>query len=191
MIRPFFEEEEFSGITFTIETLSKGEYDNCEFINCQLSNLDLSEFTFVDCLFKGCDLSTSKLTKTAFTNVRFKDCKLVGMPFDECHEFMFSVQFDNCLLNLSSFYKRKMKNTFFINCQLEEVDFTETDLSGCEFPDCNLKNAIFERTNLEKANLSSAHDFIINPDLNKIKKARFSVRSLPGLLTKYDLKIEI
>nr|WP_319400806.1 pentapeptide repeat-containing protein [uncultured Carboxylicivirga sp.] len=191
MIRPIFEEEEFLNVDFTIEHPEQGEYDNCEFKGCRFSDLDLSSFTFVDCLFKDCDLSTSKLTNTAFSNVRFQNCKLLGLQFDQCHDYMLSPQFENCQLNFSSFYQRKIKNTFFKDCQMEEVDFSETDLSNSTFDNCNLLNAVFDHTNLDKADLTTSYAFIIDPDKNRLKKTKFSVRGLPGLLSKYDLKIEL
>jgi uncharacterized protein YjbI with pentapeptide repeats len=69
------------------------------------------------------------------------------------------------------------------------VDFTETDLSNASFLESDLKNALFEQTNLENADLRSASQFIIDPDKNKIKKAKFSLTGLPGLLNKYGIQI--
>ncbi|OQA01530.1 MAG: hypothetical protein BWY70_00347 [Bacteroidetes bacterium ADurb.Bin408] len=46
------------------------------------------------------------------------------------------------------------------------------------------------RTNLEKADLRTAFNYIIDPELNHIKKARFSLRGISGLLAKYNIDIE-
>ena len=70
-----------------------------------------------------------------------------------------------------------------------ETDFTEADLSDCKFNNCNLKNAFFSRTVLKNADLSSSYNFIIDPDDNIVKKAKFSLHGLPGLLAKYDIRI--
>jgi len=191
MIRPFFEEEEYSGIDFTTTPLTRGEYDNCEFTNCQFAGTDLSDYTFFDCLFKDCDLSTSVLKNTTLSNVRFLNCKLLGLQFEQCHEFMFSVRFESCQLNLSSFFKRKVKKGYFKDCQLEEVDFSEADLKSCSFINCDLKGAIFDHTNLESADFRTAINYLIDADQNKLKKAQFSLQGLPGLLSKYDLRIEV
>ncbi len=190
MIRPYFEEEKYSGINYANELLEKGEYDNCEFTNCQMRELDLSGYIFADCLFKDCDLSMSTLLNTAFSNVKFMNCKLLGLQFDQCHAFMFSVRFELCQLNLSSFYQRKLKKGWFKDCQLHEVDFTEADLNKTIFDNCDLNSAIFDRTNLESADFRTSFNYTLDPDLNKVKKARFSLQGLPGLLGKYDLRIE-
>ena len=109
MLKPIIEEEQFSGINFTQETLRKGEYENCSFTNCDFSNLHLSNFDFVECEFEDCNLSNVKLSNTAMKNVKFINCKLLGVNFGECSPFLFSVSFDDCFLHLAGFYKLKMK----------------------------------------------------------------------------------
>jgi len=98
--------------------------------------------------------------------------------------------FENCLLNLSSFYKLKLKGTKFKNCNLQEVDFTETDLTNAVFDNCDLDRAIFERTILEKADFRTAFHYSIDPTVNRIKKARFSSNGLAGLLDNFNIVIE-
>jgi len=70
------------------------------------------------------------------------------------------------------------------------VDFAETDLSMAIFKNSDLLNTSFMRTNLEKADFRSAFNYSIDPELNKIKKAKFSSDGLSGLLTKYHIEIE-
>ena len=132
----------------------------------------------------------AKLEKTAVKDIQFKECKLLGVHFETCDEFLFAVGFENCLLNLSSFYKRKLKKTKFINCSLHEADFAEADLGSSVFDNCDLANAIFQHTNLEKADFRTSYNYSIDPELNKIKKAKFSIPSVTGLLDKYDIEIE-
>jgi fluoroquinolone resistance protein len=190
MEQVYIEEKKFEHINFAEQLLAKGEYDNCSFINCDISNTDLSEIKFTECTFTGCNLSLAKLVKTAFREVKFKDCKLLGLHFEHCSEFGLQVGFDNCLLNHSSFYKTKMKKTVFKNSQLQEVDLTECDLTGSVFDNCDLMNATFENTIIEKADLSTAYNYSIDPEMNRIKKARFSLTGVMGLLDKYDIEID-
>jgi uncharacterized protein YjbI with pentapeptide repeats len=132
----------------------------------------------------------AKITKTAFRDVKFKTCKLLGLHFDNCNEFLLLFDFEDCNLDLSSFYKLSLKNQSFKNCSLQEVDFTESDLSNSSFDNCDLTSAIFENTILEKTDFRSSYGFSIDPDHNKIRKAKFSVMGLAGLLDKYDIDIE-
>jgi uncharacterized protein YjbI with pentapeptide repeats len=70
------------------------------------------------------------------------------------------------------------------------VDFSEADLTASDFDGSNLQLALFEKTNLEKVNFSTANYFQIDPSTNKVKKAKFSLVGLPGLLSKFDLEIK-
>jgi fluoroquinolone resistance protein len=171
-------------------TLVKGDYEHCIFNNCNLADYNLSEFKFTDCSFNSSNLSLAKLHKTSFSNVTFKDCKMLGLRFDTCNDFGFSVSFEDCQLNYASFFKTKIKKTSFKNCQLQEVDFVEADLTSAVFNNCNLLLAVFENTILEKADFRTSHGYAINPEINRIKKARFSIWGIPGLLNQYDIDIE-
>ena len=50
-------------------------------------------------------------------------------------------------------------------------------------------NARFGSTILAKADFTTAINLMLDPEMNTLKKAKFSVNGLPGLLLKYDLKI--
>jgi len=115
---------------------------------------------------------------------------MLGLQFDTCNEFGLSFSFDDCTLNHSSFYQRKLKKTIFKSSQLHEVDFTECDLTGAQFDNCDLLGAAFENTILKTADFRTSINYSINPDTNQIKKAKFSLPAVIGLLDKYDIKIE-
>ena len=84
----------------------------------------------------------------------------------------------------------KLKKTRFKNSNISEFDFTEADLTNALFDNCDLEGAKFERTILEKADLSTSRNYSIDPEINKIKKAKFSIHGIAGLLNKYDIEIE-
>ena len=132
----------------------------------------------------------AKIMATGFQEVKFKNCKLLGLHFENCNDFLFSVDFEGCNLNLASFYQRKIKKIRFIDCTLVETDLSEADLNMAIFDNCDLSGAIFDRTNLEKADFRTSYNFTIDPEKNSLKKARFSRSELSGLLDKYKLDIE-
>jgi len=186
----FIEDQVFEKIDFTRLGLDKAEYDSCRFVGCDFSNLDLLGVDFASCVFEGCNISMIKPTKTAFRDIQFLSCKILGVHFETCNSFLFSVSFDQCVLDLSSFCKLKMKKLKISQSSLHEVDFTETDLSEGAFYRCDFSRAIFENTNLTKADFRSSHGFSIDPSRNIMKKAKFSLEGAVGLLSKYDLIIE-
>lgn len=189
MSEKYFEDKRFESIDYTKHIFIKGEYDHCEFINCNFANTDLSNVQLIDCVFTGCNLGMTKLTGTTLNTIHFKESKIIGINFETCSEFLFSASFENCILNFSSFYKRVLKKTIFKDCTMHEVDLTDADLSGSVFTKCDFHNAKFDNTNLEKADLRTSYNFAIDPERNKLKKARFSHDGLAGLLTKYDIVI--
>ena len=190
MPKIYIYDKEFNSVNFAEKPIEIGDYENCTFKNCIFSKTNLSDFNFDECLFTNCDFSNAKITNTAFKEVEFRNCKLMGLQFDECKPFLLAFRFINCQLNLSAFYGLKIKNTYFENCILNEVDFTDTVLSGSTFKNCNFSGAMFGNSNLEKVDFRSSVNFSINPETNRISKARFSVENITGLLDKYDIIIE-
>ena len=190
MSETYFEDKTFEGMDFTDGGLSGGEYENCTFNNCRFVNGDLSGITFSECKFINCDLSMAKIVNTALREITFKGCKLLGLHFDDCNGFLFSVKFQGCQLHLASFYQRSLKGTLLEDCNLQEVDFAEADLTGVIFSNCDLSGAIFQNTTMEKADFRTAYNYSIDPERNRIKKAKFSRMGLVGLLDKYGLIIE-
>ena len=190
MIPELIEDKTFTKVTAEAIAGHKRTFEHCSFVNSDFSYADLSGVTFISCRFEGCNLSLIDLQGTALQDVRFKDCKLSGANFSKCLDFLFEVNFDTCILDNAIFYKKKNKGAKFTDCSLVETDFTEADLTDAKFNNCNLHRAFFNSTILKGADLRTSYNFTIDPDLNTIKKARFSIHGLPGLLTKYDIRID-
>jgi fluoroquinolone resistance protein len=184
------EDEAFENINFSTTKPSATEYEYCQFRNCNFAGADLSRFRFMECSFTDCDWSNVKLAGAILNDVRFAGCKILGVHFEDCNEVLFTVSFNNCLLNFSSFYKHTAKKTSFRHCSLQEVDFTDADFTSALFDNCDLLNAHFENTVLEKADLRTAFNYTIDPEINRIRKAKFSKEGLAGLLGKYDIEID-
>ncbi len=184
-----YEDSVFSKTVGKTNPLMKGFYENCRFEQCDLSDGDMSECKFSECSFVDCNLSLVNLTGSGFQNVLFRNCKMLGIQFTNCDERL-SFRFEHCVLNHSSFHKTNVKNTSFIHTQLQDVDFSECDLSQSVFDHCDMLRAVFENSNLEKADFRTAMNYTIDPDSNKIRKAKFSIYGLSGLLSKYGIQIE-
>lgn len=92
-------------------------------------------------------------------------------------------------MDYCGFYNLQVKKTIFNSCRLLEADFTMANLIGSSFAGSELSGAIFDQTVLEKADFREAQNYRIDPELNRIKGARFDLDGLPGLLGKYGIKI--
>ncbi len=180
-----FDKSDFAGGGF-----EKASYENCTFLNCDFTGVTLAGSSFEECNFSGCNLSNVPLAGTAIRGVAFKNCKMLGLRFYDCNEYVFKAYFQDCNLSLSSFYRVRIKEPVFSNCQLQETDFTETDLTNAVFDNCDLSFAVFDNTILERADLRTAYNYTINPTNNKLKAARFSTSGLAGLLGGLGIIIE-
>jgi uncharacterized protein YjbI with pentapeptide repeats len=184
------EHKVFSHIDYTEKKLRHREFYKCKFEGCVFVKSDLRTNSFEDCTFESCNFTMTNIEGAGFRNAIFKNCKLLGLDFTACNTFMFSFKFEECLMDYCIFYGSKLKKTPFIQCSLKEVDFTEADLSSASFSKSDLSGAKFSNTVLEKTDFRGATNFSIEPEFNKMKKAKFSSYQLEGLLYKYQLDID-
>jgi fluoroquinolone resistance protein len=184
------EHKEFKNIDYTEKILRDREFIKCKFVACIFTKSDLRSNSFEDCIFEECNFSMTVIDDTGFRNATFNGCKIFGVDFTRCSKFMFSFKFENCSLDYCTFFGTKLKKTNFIKCSLKEVDFSSADLSAAVFTNSDFLGAKFSNTILEKADFRNATNFSIDPEFNKLKKAKFSPLQLEGLLYKYQLDID-
>ena len=183
-------DEVFEKVAYKETALSGEEFESCTFDNCDLSGIDLANSLFTDCRFIDCNLSMARMGYCGLRNVAFTNCKIAGVDFTNCLPFLFSVGFENCSMDYCHFLRMKLKKTVFRGCSIRDADFSESDLSGAVFDDCDLAHAVFSRTNLSLADLRMARNYSIDPEANNLRKARFSLSGVAGLLERYEVVIE-
>lgn len=183
------EDKLLESISYT-NGISKETFDQCTFSKCDFSNARVTGCSFTDCIFTDCNFSMTDLLQTTLNNTEFSNCKMLGVKFNHCHDFIFQVDFDKCILDYSSFERRKMVKTHFKDSSLKGVDFAGADLKQSKFINCDLNEAIFYNSNIQEVNFASAFNYIIDLSQNQIKKARFSKDGLAGLLSQFDIVIE-
>jgi len=183
------ENQEFENIDYSFKSLTNEEFYDCNFTACNFTETDLAGTTFEDCIFKDCNFSQINTQGLAFRTVEFKDCKILGVDFSKCNKLTLSFKFENCILDYSTFYGLKAKGTQFINCSLREVDFTDADFNASVFKSSDLARAVFYNTYLSEADFRGAKNLILDPEINRIKKAKFNSSQLEGLLYKHQLDV--
>jgi len=184
------ENKTFEKVIYSGKEVRNKEFEQCTFKDCDLSDSVFSNNRFTECVFIGCNLSMTKLSGSSLRDVTFKQCKLLGVNFSECEDFLFSVQFEGCILDYASFMKKKMTKTKFIHSSLKQVVFSQANLANSVFDHTDLADAVFNGTELKEADFRTADNYVIDPELNNIKKAKFSLHGVVGLLTKYGIRIE-
>lgn len=187
-MQKFIEDQHYHQQDFTTGT-APATYENCRFTGCNFFKGDVAGSVFTGCRFEECDLSMVRLTGAAFRECEFIRCKMLGLRFETCNQIGLSFTFKQTQLSHACFAGVKMRDTRFDDCMLEETDFTGADLTGASFQHSNLLNAHFEHTNLEKCDFRNARNFTIDPEINRLKKAKFSPEGLMGLLGKYGIEV--
>ncbi|MEZ0610573.1 pentapeptide repeat-containing protein [Fibrella sp. WM1] len=177
------------GIDFSGQPLPNDEYELCTFTRCTFTNADLSKRAFYDCTFTDCTFVGAKLNRTALREVTFVGCDLTGLRFDHCDPFLLALRFKRCTLTKASFEKLSLKETYFGQSVMHRVDFTQTDLTEAVFDECDLDGARFDYTVLERADFRTARHYALDPERNRLKKARFAWPGLVGLLVKYGIEV--
>ena len=180
----------FSNEDYGKTVFGKKTYEQCKFVSCNFVETDLSSTEFIGCTFDSCNMALIKLANAGLKTVVFSNCKLIGVDFNQCADFLFNVRFNRCLLDYSSFMRKKMRKTLFNECSMIETNFSDCDLSEAVFDMCNMSGTIFSKTNLGKANFYTSQHYSIDPTNNIVKKAVFSVNGVIGLLHKFDIVIE-
>lgn len=80
-----------------------------------------------------------------------------------------------------------MKNCSFKGSSLKECHFGNTILRDSSFADVNLSGTIFHNCDLCKADFSTATQYQIDLQTNKVSKAKFSLPEALGLLRGFDI----
>lgn len=181
--------ETFSNRDFSDLDLTGTTFENCKFFRCTLTRAILAKTRFISCKFESCDLSNAILKSSRMRDTEFEGCKLLGIQWTQLDDFI-NPSFDSCNLNYSNFVGLKLKKTHFFKCSLREADFSQADLTECSFKDSDLSLARFNATTLMKADFRGALNYVIDPILNKVKGAKFSLPEAQGLLVGLGIIIE-
>jgi fluoroquinolone resistance protein len=187
--QPNYDDTTFDKLTCTDTTFHHKEFQDCVFRNCNFSGSQFTRSKFIDCAFEECNLSMTGFDTSTLNGVIFKGCKLLAVNFSKCEDFLFGVGFENCILDYGSFAGKKMVKTRFKRSTLKEVSFSGSILTGSVFDECDMSETVFNRTDLSAVNFSTAYNFIIDPELNILKKATFAISGLQGLLMRHGIKV--
>ncbi|MCF0201235.1 MAG: pentapeptide repeat-containing protein [Bacteroidales bacterium] len=183
------EDKTYQDIDFRVVELEE-EYYRCTFQHCDFSELQMGKTNFEECRFVGCNFSLSKMSGTSWNRVVFERCKMTGTNFSAANKFTFNASFKECVMQYASFQGLNLEGTPFEKCHIIETDFSQCKLKKARFVSCDLTRTVFLRSDLEGADFTMAYNFVIHPNDNKMKGARFALQGLPGLLAHYGIVVE-
>lgn len=191
------QEDEYSGVEYKKLDIKESrmqlkQFISCTFIKCNFNGTYFQRCRFRDCVFKDCDLSLVNLKDSTFTNSRFEDSQLIGVNWTQSEwaggKLIFKpVDFQNCVLNYSSFMGLNLEKIVMTQCIVHEASFEEANLSFANCVRSDFKDSRFVHTNLTGADFRGATDYLIDPTLNTLKKTKFSLPEAMSLLYSLDI----
>ncbi len=138
------------GVTFSNGVLDGStaeclELVDSKFVDLYLGKSELYECYFEDFEFVNCKFVELEFTECLFRNVTFTDCDLFEMTISLSN--VEDMQFKNCILKRSSFYKSKVGELTFDSCPVTDPrsfvyvfdDFDETSLAAVREQEFELK----------------------------------------------------
>lgn len=87
------------------------------------------------------------------------------------------------------FFNLEMSGTTFSRCEMSECDFGECKLTEADFSGLDLTKCRFQGCDLTKASFVEAVNYVVDPNLNQIKGAKFSYPGVLGLLEGYGVEV--
>ena len=189
-----FFDEQFQRLSQESSTIDSSKFDGCSFADCNFNGTSFRSCRFIDCSFYGCDLSLAQVVNCTFTRVAIESCKSIGINWAQANwsdtGIQKKVSFVESAINHSIFIGLDLTGIKIINCSVHEVDFRESDLTKADFSGSDLTKSIFGNTILSGADLSHARNYQINPCVNKLTGAKFSLPEALALLYSMDILID-
>lgn len=184
------EKEVIESKNFSRKSFEGYSYVSCTFKHCNFSESNFRNAKFSFCIFINCNLSLLTLDGCRFQEIEFIECKILGAKFFKCEKTFFSPLFRKCILHYCNFSDLKMKKISFLECDMKENHFHNASLVEASFQASNLMGTLFHHCDLSKADFSTAIQYRIDLQTNKIKKAKFSLPEVLNLLECFDITIE-
>jgi uncharacterized protein YjbI with pentapeptide repeats len=140
-------------------------------------------------VFEKCDLSVMKVPESRFIDVAFQKCKMLGIDWSQA-AMPATLAFEGCNVSQSTFQRLALPKMKLVGCIAREVDFTGANLNGARLMKTDLLGSRFVDTNLSGADFSHATNYAIDPTVNRIKKAVFTLPEAMSLLSAFGIVLK-
>ncbi len=183
-----YENEIFENVAWS-DDLKGVEFYKCIFKNSSFQSSRLVECNFDCCEFIQCNLSLVEIKYTSFIDAQFTDCKMIGVNWSGVGGF-FSASYDGCLLNNNIFSDMNLRKFKFSSCSLVEASFFNTKLMHSVFDECDLSKCQFYQADLSFARFVTSRNYYMNATTNNLHKTEFSLPEAVSLLANLDIVLK-
>ena len=189
-----YHEEKFVDLDLSNRSIENVKFEYCFFTCCKFDSTTFKKCKFVDCTFKSTSMNLTNFDGSTFTETEFNQCNMKGINWTKM-SFPYIVlgspiHFTDCEISYSSFYELNLSSITLINCKAHEVDFRGTNLSNSDLSGTDFLNAQFCSTNLSHSDIRKSINYNISPTENNIRKAKFSLLEVIGLLNFCEIEID-
>lgn len=193
----YYENTVFKGTACESESVTDVLFEGCRFERCSLKETQFKKCKFRDCAFSHCDLNLIQVEDCVFSQASFDECKLVGINWAKAAWGKYdpllklkAVDFKHCVLNYSVFMGMNLNGVVMQHCIAKEVDLSDALLRQADCTHTDFTGSRFCHTDLTEADLRGASNYHIPPQMNTLKKTRFSLPEAMSLLYALDIEIE-
>jgi uncharacterized protein YjbI with pentapeptide repeats len=171
----------FERVTYRAKMVNRRAFDNCTFTKCIFQEITFQNCKFRNCTFSGCNLRLMRVAGSSFRETIFKQSAVTGVNWGEGSwsksGLLDSIGFSESEVSYSVFFGLALTKMVMAKCVAKNADFAEANLTQADFTATDFAEARFLHTNLTEANFTHARNYAIDPGLNNVKGAKFS---LPG-----------
>jgi uncharacterized protein YjbI with pentapeptide repeats len=186
-----YEQQSFAGLKLEGEEIRFKEFYGCQFTECSFLETTFGHCKFVDCEFADCDLSLCRVKGCTFSNTVFTKSQVVGVNWTEASwprgGLLRGIDFFDCAISHSTFLGLSLRQISICGCVAHNADFAEADLSRATCTGTDFADSRFLQTDLTEADFAGARNYAISPNMNVLKKARFSLPEAISLLYGLDI----
>jgi len=187
-----FEKDGYENETFA-HVEWQGDLEGVEFYNCLFAHSSFQACRLIGCSFDNCtfvqsNLSLVEIMNTSFLDTRFSECKMIGIAWSAVGGLL-SAAYEGCNLNNNIFSDMNLTKFRFTSCSLEEASFQHTKLWRAVFDDCDLARCRFTQADLSFADFTTSRNYFMDAENNTLHKTRFSLPEALSLLDNLDIVI--
>jgi uncharacterized protein YjbI with pentapeptide repeats len=185
------------GATFnrvTWQSVTDSDFQDCTFVDSDLSDAALSASRFVDCRFERCDLSLWKPVDSVFGGCRFEDSRMLGIDWTLASWPRIALHdpnvFVRCDLSMGTFMDLDLGAIEFRECRLRETSYRFARLAGARFDGSDCVGCDFHGSDLSRARLVGVLGLAVDPASTKLAGATVDAAAGVAILESFGLTLE-
>jgi fluoroquinolone resistance protein len=188
-----YSDQTFRRVNYAGKQVNRRIFDQCVFANCTFAEAVFANCKFRDCTFRECDLRLAQVPGATFTNTGFERSKVTGVNWTTSAwpkgGLFTPVHFTDCDIGLSVFFGLDLRKIQIVRCSAKGADFAEADLTQANCTGTDFTESRFLHTDLTEADFTGATNYSIAASMNTLKKTKFALPEVIGLLYGLDIII--